>query len=141
MGYDRAELVSRLKAALAKEPTRSLKSIADELNVGRHTITRVLRLLEGVTFEQLRLRTIADALDRIRANSRPLTGKEIAARLGFSCQRRLGACLRRLPAAGNLDGADHLGQPLRRVAKSARSVLSSAFGAREEDRRTRAPRP
>ncbi len=110
MGYDRAELVLRVKAVLTKEPTRNLKSIAAELNVGRHTITRSLRLLEGVTFEQCRLRTIAVALDRIRANSRPLTRKELAARIGFSSRRRLGACLKRIPTVRSwvLESADHV---------------------------------
>lgn len=103
MAYDRDELFSRVRAALAACPTCSLKSIASELNVSRHTLTRAVRRLEGVTFRQLRLRAIADTVATVRSRSRPLIGKELAARAGFRSQRRLTATLKHMFSQGRPD--------------------------------------
>jgi len=102
MGYDKRDLVGRLKALLADAAGRSLASIAEELNVDRHTVTRSVRRVEGVSFKQLQFDFIAAALDRIALGPRPTTGKEIAARLGLASQRRVRAWRRRTsPSRGD----------------------------------------
>jgi HTH domain. len=96
MGYDRVTICREVSRLLSQQPGRTLTSIAQELGVDRHTITRDLKRLLELTFHQLRLRYIREALARFGEDSRPLLRKELANRLGLASTRSLRGWLRQL---------------------------------------------
>lgn len=94
MGYDPAVVLRDVSRLLSKEPGRTLLSIAAELGIDRHTITRDLRRVNRTTFRQLQAQFMFDALDRL-AIERPMLKKEIADQLGLPSARALRVWMRR----------------------------------------------
>ena len=95
MGYDPDIIIRDLSRILSRQPGRTLASIAQELNVDRHTVTRDLKRTGGVSFRQLQAKFMRAALDRLLASG-PLLKKEVASQLGLRSTRALRAWLRRL---------------------------------------------
>lgn len=95
MTYDKDRLIDRVTELLRASPTRPLQSIADELRVDRHTITR--RLLEQgrLSFRDLQVDFVADTLRRLDGGREILTKQQMASALGCSV-RTLAAWERRL---------------------------------------------
>jgi len=69
MGYDPAVVLRDVSRLLAKEPGRTLRSIAAELRIDRHTITRDLSRVNATTFRQLQAQFIFEALGRLAIES------------------------------------------------------------------------
>lgn len=90
MGYDPAVVFRRVRDILSRTPGRSLSSVAAELDLDRHTLTRHLRKAASLEFNELRLEFVAMALDRLTQRHRPLLRKEVANELGFRSTRTLG---------------------------------------------------
>jgi hypothetical protein len=112
MGYDHAKVRREVLRMLNAQPVRSLKSIAAELRVDRHTITRVLRA-SGTNFSQARQEALNSQMDSILGQSRPLLMKEVAQLLGCSSRtlrsrmaRRQRAVSSRTKPAGRLNESD-----------------------------------
>lgn len=89
MGYDPLAIVREVRHLLSRRPGRSLGSIAKQLGVDRHTISRNLRRATGGGFDGLQLEYISDALAKLRLGHRLLFRKEIANELGLSSTRAL----------------------------------------------------
>jgi predicted ArsR family transcriptional regulator len=96
MGYDPAVIYREVGEALSQKAGRSMQSIANELKVDRHTISRVLRRIAGVSFEQMRTEYMRQALQEIVRRHDPLLKKQISHELGLRSTRVLRAWLAKL---------------------------------------------
>jgi hypothetical protein len=94
MGYDPAVVLRDVSRLLSRKPGRTLLSIAAELGIDRHTITRDLRRVNGTTFRQLQAQFIFDALGQL-AIDKPMLKKEVADQLGLPSARALRVWMRR----------------------------------------------
>jgi len=101
MGYDPQHVARRVRYLLVQSPGRTLCSVAAELGIDRHTITRALNRVGSVSFHELQSREMALALRRLNSQPRLLLQKERAAAVGCSCAR-LRAWETRLKARGHV---------------------------------------
>lgn len=90
---ERATLVAAAREALAADPGRSLTSLADELAVSPHHLSRIFRAGTGATVSRYKMRLRArDALERLAGGERDLA--RLAADAGFADQSHLCRVLR-----------------------------------------------
>jgi AraC-like DNA-binding protein len=82
VSYDRSSL-ARLVDEMLRSGNPSLGQVCEKMNVHRHTIDRALHHEFACCFEQLRA---VRQVERLRAltKDRVLSGKELAAALGYS---------------------------------------------------------
>lgn len=83
MAYASRDVAKCVAAMLRTRPSHSLESIAGELKIERHTISRCLRRAYGKSFTEMKSEAIVTALTGLVGN-RLMSWKEVAVLCGFS---------------------------------------------------------
>jgi hypothetical protein len=96
VGYNTAIIYREVCEALSRKPGRSLHEIATDLKLERHTVTRAVKRLAGVSFRELQTQYIRRAIQELDLRREPLLRKQIADELGLPSTRSLLGWLRRI---------------------------------------------
>jgi AraC-like DNA-binding protein len=80
---------------LKDRPTSSLRALADELHVDRHTVTRALHRELGLSFRMAQAVALTDRLSLARRERQQRSLKELAHLVGYSSGRALSRRLRK----------------------------------------------
>ena len=94
MGYDAPSLVILVERILESAPLTTLAAISKGTGIGRHTFTRALRGVSGVTFREKRTEVLRARVEKSKYGDTPRTIKEIAFDLGY---RSANSLSRRMP--------------------------------------------
>lgn len=124
MAYLYAAIANRIIEHLKRAPGDKLVNIVEPLGIGRHTVTRALKVECGCTFKALRKRVMAEAIANAARDTGAASVKEVAVRLGFSGSRALARAARSSWAApfGQLRKSRLTGESSQSLSPSGESV-------------------
>lgn len=82
--YPIGKVTDLVVSRLSQDPHAQLSTIADELSVHRHTLSRAIRHELGISFRVLRDRFLLNHICHLMCANKLLSLKEAALRLGYS---------------------------------------------------------
>ncbi len=102
MAYSYHLLFSQVDRLLSTKPRMTLLRVAEELNVGTHTLSRSVRQFTGKSFCEYQKAKILERTCCLIATDAALLEKQIAAQIGYSSpdsfarfiKRTTGVCMR-----------------------------------------------
>ncbi len=89
MTYDATSLADLVRRCLETAPLTPLSEIAQAAQVDRHTLTRALIAVRGVTFRQVRTEVLRQRVASMKSADPPRSVKAIAFELGYHAANSL----------------------------------------------------
>lgn len=89
MTYDQRGLAREAYSRLLKNPGLLLKCLAEDCGVDRHTLNHAIKAHYGLTWRQLRFRSLLECLSGLESTSPPMHRKNLAHQLGYGSARSL----------------------------------------------------
>lgn len=89
MGYDLHAVFLLVDAKLRANPSVRLAELESALSIGRHTLSRAIKIHTGLNFRQLRSSLLLTHIGRCLAENPAGTLKQVSYEAGYSSQRSL----------------------------------------------------
>jgi methylphosphotriester-DNA--protein-cysteine methyltransferase len=89
MTYDAPSLADLVRRCLEAAPLTPLSAISQASRIDRHTLTRALREVHGLTFREMRADILRRRVASVKTADPPRSVKEIAFELGYRAANSL----------------------------------------------------